>query len=30
MEIKEKVNSSNIFEKSNINIPKKDDKNYMA
>ena len=27
---KERVNSSNIFEKSNINIPKKDDKNYMA
>ena len=27
---KEKVNSGNIFEKSNINIPKKDDKNYMA
>lgn len=27
---KETVNSSNIFEKSNINISKKDDKNYMA
>ena len=27
---KERVNSGNIFEKSNINIPKKDDKNYMA
>lgn len=27
---KEKVNSGSIFEKSNINIPKKDDKNYMA
>ena len=27
---KEKVNSGNIFEKSNMNIPKKDDKNYMA
>ena len=27
---KETVNSSNIFEKSNINIAKKDDKNYMA
>ena len=27
---KEKVNSGNIFEKSNINISKKDDKNYMA
>lgn len=27
---KETVNSGNIFEKSNINIPKKDDKSYMA
>ncbi len=27
---KETVNSSNIFEKSNMNIPKKDDKSYMA
>ena len=27
---KEKVNSGSIFEKSNMNIPKKDDKNYMA
>ena len=27
---KETVNSSNIFEKSNINISKKDDKNYIA
>lgn len=27
---KERANSGNIFEKSNINIPKKDDKNYMA
>lgn len=27
---KETLNSGNIFEKSNVNIPKKDDKSYMA